>query len=187
MKNYVSSIASQGLSGHVLTASGALPDVPWAILEHLGSVFVYHGGLVEAPLERLGRCRRPSWMRNANIIEKPLFLLLLGLVRRRLDSVRGTLLRLLNGARWISSAMLEVPWTPLECLGRSGKLSWALWAAPGLRTKGRGDFQKGRAPPGAGSGHRFNYIRKKTINIYNDIERSKFKSPPPGIHSKHHL
>ena len=41
-------LASRGLSGGVLRASGALPDASWAMLEHLGSLFGYLGGLVEA-------------------------------------------------------------------------------------------------------------------------------------------
>ena len=41
-------LASHGLSGGVLRASGALPDASWAMLEHLGSLFGYLGGLVEA-------------------------------------------------------------------------------------------------------------------------------------------
>ena len=41
-------LASRGLSGGVLRASGAFPDASWAMLEHLGSLFGYLGGLVEA-------------------------------------------------------------------------------------------------------------------------------------------
>ena len=49
-KNYCFSmnLASRSLSGGVLRASGALPDASRAMLEHLGSLFDYRGGLVEA-------------------------------------------------------------------------------------------------------------------------------------------
>ena len=49
-------LASRGLSGGVLRASGALPDACVALLEHFGSLF----GYVRADLESSGGLRRRS-------------------------------------------------------------------------------------------------------------------------------